>query len=246
MSTLVGILVDVSGSMRNSVDDGVDEEGGRWARSIFKVIDELIKHDVPSSNQTFALAFGGSSHPEVFDLLSTVGKAQDDQSSIEDLKSRRSKAEIKDEILDILESNGVSRVRISGKVGVLLNVIDATTAAEILYFSKKSSDFTKRFVNECLSRGYSKYTAFLPSRLLVDPRLSNQLGPEDERETIEKAKRLVAETMKTVQIVDVGKAAIRSVHDASEILHASIAILHFRFKIKETKERNARRSFDFS
>ena len=209
MSTLVGILVDVSGSMRNSVGDGVDERGGSWARSIFKVVDELIKHDVPSSNQTFALAFGGSSHPEVFDLLSTVGKAQDDQSSIEDLKSMRSKTALIDEILAILETNGASTVRMWG--GVLPNVIDDTTAAEILYFLKKSSDFTKRFVNECLPRECREFSARSGS------------WPEDSvREAIEKGKRLVAETMKTVKIVDVSKAAIRSVHNASEILHASI------------------------
>lgn len=67
--------MDVSRSMKNSVGGKVEEEGGEWAKSIFKVVDELIKHDVSSSNQTFALAFGSPCYPEVFDLLGTVRKA---------------------------------------------------------------------------------------------------------------------------------------------------------------------------
>ena len=117
--------MDVSGSMRNSVDDGVGEKGGSWARSVFKVVDELIKHDVPSSNKTFALALGSPSSPEVFDLLSTIGKPQ---SCIEDLSSKRSKISMIDEALNILETNGASRVRTWGKMDVLLKVFDDRTA----------------------------------------------------------------------------------------------------------------------
>ena len=56
----------------------VDAEQGNWARSIFKVVDELIKHDVESSNQTFALALGSPSETEVFDLLGTVRVATEE------------------------------------------------------------------------------------------------------------------------------------------------------------------------
>lgn len=109
MSTLIGILLDVSGSMRSSVGGNVEEKGGSWAKSIFKVVDELIKHDVSSSNQTFALALGSSSHPAVFDLLSTLSKAQEEPSSIEKLKSRKSRIEMIDEALAILTGSGAGR-----------------------------------------------------------------------------------------------------------------------------------------
>lgn len=52
MSTLIGILVDVSGSMRSSVGGNVEEKGGSWAKSIFKVVDELIKHMMMCHLQT--------------------------------------------------------------------------------------------------------------------------------------------------------------------------------------------------
>ena len=233
MSTLIGILVDVSGSMRNSVGDGVDEKGGSWARSIFKVVDELIKHDVSSSNQTFALALGSPSPPEVFDLLSTISKPQEEQSCIEDLRKERSKISMIDEALDILETNGASRVRTWAKMDVLLKVVDDRTAAGILHFLKKSSDFTEKFINECLPRECREislnnlHNEGLFFAMSLVPRYGSNLqssGTETSvREVIAKGKELVAETIKaTVKMVGVSKGAIRSVHNASEILHFCI------------------------
>lgn len=204
---MIGILVDVSGSMKNSVGGRVEEEGGRWAKSIFKVVDELIKHDVSSSNQTFALALGSPFYPEVFDLLSTVSKASQERASIEDIRSRASKRDVIDEALTILERNGATRVRHWLKMDVLLKVIDDTTAAAILYYLQRSSNFTTKFVQECLPRGFHGLLR----------------GTEDlVRDMIEKGKQLVAETRKAEMIVGVSKDAIISVHNASEILHASI------------------------
>ena len=232
MSALIGILVDVSGSMRNSVGDGVDVESGSWARSIFKVVDELIKHDVSSSNQTFALAFGSPSHPQYFDLLSTVKNAQEEQSSIEDLKRRKSKTSMIDEALAILEKNGAERVRTWAKMAVLLKVVDDSTAAAMLHFLQKSSDFTKKFVYNCLPEECREFKLdnirHESLHWLVGwvPVVGNDLqasGTEDSvREAIEKGKQLVTETMKATVMVGVSKAAVKSVHNASEILHASI------------------------
>ena len=231
MSTMIGILVDVSGSMKNSVGDGVDEEAGSWARSIFKVIDELIKHDVPSSNKTFGLAFGSYYHPEVFDLLSTVKKAQESQSSIEDLRSRKSQRELLDESLTILERSGAKRVRTWGKMDVLLKVVDDTTAATILHFLQKSSDFTEKFVYDCLPRecrevlldgvrniaieGSYFMTGLVP---FYGSTLQGWATEDSVREVVKKSERLIADEI----MVGVSKTAIKSVPDASKILHASI------------------------
>ncbi|XP_067024311.1 uncharacterized protein [Acropora muricata] len=86
MPSLIGILVDVSGSMRNNAGSEVNEERASWARSIFKVVDELIKHDVESSNKTFALALGCPFKPQVFDLLGTARVATEEARAIKDLK----------------------------------------------------------------------------------------------------------------------------------------------------------------
>ena len=71
--SLTGILLDVSRSMESNIGSGTDEEGGPWARSIFKVIDDLIEHDVSSENKVFAVGIGANcSRKDIFDVIGTV------------------------------------------------------------------------------------------------------------------------------------------------------------------------------
>ena len=242
MSTLIGILVDVSDSMRNSVDGRVDVDGGKWAKSIFKVVDELIKHDVSSSNQTFALAFG-SCNSAVFDLLSTVSKANTEVSKeraeIEDIRSRASKENVLNEALTILERNGAPRVRHWGKMNVLLKVVDEDSAAAVLYYLKKDCEFMEKFVLECLPRecrelSFDSFTNvgieatyFTAGYVPIFGSTLQSWGTEDSvKQAIEKGKQLMTETRRRkaaeFQLENVSKDAIMSVHDASEILHASV------------------------
>ena len=103
------------------------------------------------------------------------------------------------ELFNILERHRAERVRAWAEMDVLLTVVDATTAAEILHFLKKSSDFAKKFVSECLPRERREcsvnYGALF--RLL---NLQESGTEESVRKAIEKGKQLVAETMKTVEI----------------------------------------------
>ncbi|XP_068747385.1 uncharacterized protein [Montipora capricornis] len=235
MLHLMGILVDVSFSMRCSVgDEAVKPNNGPWARSVFKVIDELIKHDVPSSNKTFALAFGSNFHSrQVFDLLGTVEKAKEEQSYIEDLKSERTPREMIDEILYILENEGAPRVRTWAHMNVLLSVIDDTTAAAMLYFLQRNPDFARRFVHEILPQecreivlevsslakeGVYHFAGLLSRVGLVRPDFQESATEESVKEVIEKGKQLLEE----FRMVAVNKAAIKSVQTASEILHDSV------------------------
>ncbi|XP_015778877.1 PREDICTED: uncharacterized protein LOC107356763 [Acropora digitifera] len=236
MSTLIGILVDVSGSMSNSVGGEVDAERGNWARSIFKVVDELIKHDVESSNQTFALALGSPSETEVFDLLGTVRLATEEARGIKDLSSGKRRRKMIDEALDILQSYGAERVRTWAKMNVLLKVLDEATAAAILYYLQRRPDFARRFVFDCLP------PQCLPLEVVEQPRNSlaefgfmamayvpfygeglQEWASEDSvREAIDKGKELLAEIRsERIEMEPVSKAAIMSVQSASDILHAS-------------------------
>ena len=72
MPALIGILLDVSGSMERSIGRGIDEDGEPWARSIFEVIDNLIKYDVSTDNQVFAVGFGAKEGEKIFDILGTL------------------------------------------------------------------------------------------------------------------------------------------------------------------------------
>ena len=234
MSSLIGILVEVSDSMRNNnTGSEVNDERVSWARSIFKVVDELIKHDVESSNQTFALALGCPFQPKVFDLLGTAQVATEEARGIKDLSSRKTLRELIDEALDILERNEAVRVRKWGKMDVLLDVLDQTTAAAILYYLQRRPFFTKRFVFECLPRECREIV--VQPRALVSefsylvmgavPLFSDDLqgwaSESSVREAIDKGKKLMKEIRRGLMVA-VNKAAIMSVQSASEILHNSI------------------------
>ncbi|XP_067024301.1 uncharacterized protein [Acropora muricata] len=233
MSSLSGILVDVSDSMRNNAGSEVNEERVSWARSIFKVVDELIKHDVESSNQTFALALGCPFKPKVFDLLGTARVATEEARGIKDLSSRKTLRELIDEALDILERNEAVRVRTWGKMDVLLKVLDQTTAAAILYYLQRRPSFIKRFVFECLprecreivweARALANEVGF--QAMGVVPRFRGDLqgwaSESSVREAIVKGTQLMEEIRRGL-IVAVNKEAIMSVQSASEILHNSI------------------------
>ena len=246
MSSLIGILVDVSDSMRNSVSDRVEAKGGSWAKLLLEVVNKLIKDDVSSSNQTFALAFGGLFDPEVFDLLSTLDKANEEQSFINDLKSWKSHKEIINEVLDSLERNGAESVRWCVRMETLAKVFDATTAAAILYYLERNPNFTERFVYECLPSecrshptpdsvrtwpillgvyaclatgllGAIAFTAGTIAKITKD-----KVKDYSIENALEKGKLLLAET-RTVRRVTVNEAALMSAQSAFKILHDSIA-----------------------
>ena len=252
MSSLIGILVDVSDSTRNSVRDRVEAEGGRWVTLSLKVVNQLIKDDVSSSNQTFVLAFGRLFDPEVFDLLSTLNKANEEH-FIKDLKSRKSHEEIINEILDILERNGAVSVRTCVKMKILTEVFNATTAAAILYYLERNPDFTERFVNECLlsecrshptpdsvANNYGEtllgavgsaavfgivgFIGFAVDKYISKTKEDKEKMIKDHsiKNELEKGKLLLAET-RTGRKVTVNKGTLVSVQSAFKILHDSIA-----------------------
>ena len=86
MAALTGILLDVSGSMSRSIGEGTDEEGGPWARSIFEVIGNFVKNDVPTDNHVFAIGFGANCGYEVFDIIGTLKNIEKQRERIDQPK----------------------------------------------------------------------------------------------------------------------------------------------------------------
>ncbi|KAH3791199.1 uncharacterized protein LOC127838817 [Dreissena polymorpha] len=80
--SLIGLLLDVSGSMKENAVGSVEEEG-EWVRSLFQVIDDVIKHDVNENNRVFTIGFGGQSNDGTFDILKSVDKAQQQKETLE-------------------------------------------------------------------------------------------------------------------------------------------------------------------
>ena len=138
---LIGILLDVSDSMRNNVGSGVDEDGGPWALSIFEVIDNLIKHDVSPDNSVFALAFGARGGDQLLDILTCLQSSKCDQKATDDQIEK---------IYRILEGAGAKYIRKWARREVVQGVFTRHKACLFLEKAESDEDFPKTFVQTCL------------------------------------------------------------------------------------------------
>ena len=159
MLYLTCILVNVSNSNWKALSGKLKSEGGSWARFLLKVVNELIISTLPFSKDTFVLAFNLHFHPELFDLWSSLVEANKEQFHIETLTSRKTKEEIINEVLNVLEKNGAGRVRTwVQNAKFVAEVLDPTSAAAILYHWHQSPNFAKKFVECLLSECHNKET----------------------------------------------------------------------------------------
>ena len=138
---LIGILLDVSDSMRRNVGSGVDEDGGPWALSIFEVIDNLIKHDVSPDNSVFALAFGARGGDQLLDILTCLQSSKCDQKATDDQIEK---------IYRILEGAGAKYIRKWARREVVQGVFTRHKACLFLEKAESDEDFPKTFVQTCL------------------------------------------------------------------------------------------------
>ena len=138
---LIGILLDVSDSMRDNVGSGVDEDGGPWALSIFEVIDNLIKHDVSPDNSVFALAFGARGGDQLLDILTCLQSSKCDQKATDDQVEK---------IFRILEGAGAKYIRKWARREVVQGVFTRHKACLFLEKAESDEDFPKTFVQMCL------------------------------------------------------------------------------------------------
>ena len=145
MASFTGILLDVSGSMRRSIGEGTDEEGGPWARSIFEVIDNLIKYDISSDNHVFAIGFGAGCGEEIFDIIGTL-----EQIPNQDDVQVPVTADHINEIFDILEGAGARTIRKWAEVEVVKKALTDNLAVVFLNKFKSDQSFLKEFVEKIL------------------------------------------------------------------------------------------------
>ena len=216
----MGILVDVSDPKWKTLSGKWELAGGSWARILLQMVNELINSTLPFSKDTFVLAFGRHFDPEVFDLCSSLVEANEEQLHIENLMSSKTKEEIINEVLDILERNGAPRVRTwLQNTELMAQFLDTTSAAAIFYYLRRSPDFAKKFVDECLpSECHSSETGWWHEWLFP---VSAPPSPNSVQETMNKGKLLLSET-RTAQRTAVSKDAIISVQSASAVLQTSI------------------------
>ena len=246
MASLTGILLDVSGSMRRSIGTGTDEEGGPWARSIFKVIDNFVKHDVPSDNHVFAIGFGANCGVEMFDIIGTVKKIEKQRERIGQAKI----TEIIDQepvtprhidlIFHKLEGAGAHTIRKWVTEEEFSRVVTDEMAVMLLNKFESDESFLKKFVQEFLptaSRDWSEsLRQGLPGHLYSAQSAAATVTSRFKRATVEDIREvisrvtpyLVDEKREKVEpkllkekkgTVGVTVDSIFNVQEASDVLH---------------------------
>ncbi len=158
--TLIGVLVDVSDSMRETYEDFHDKakeklrehndknvkKTATWARSVLNVIDELVKHDTTERNELFVFAFGGSSEGSaILDLL----KALEHKKDMLHLE-KQSLEQVIHVALDMLEKNGAPLIKEWATTEALAKVITKSEAVMLVSTMKKSNEYMWDFVKTCL------------------------------------------------------------------------------------------------
>ena len=247
MASFTGILLDVSGSMRRSIGEGTDEKGGPWARSIFEVIDNLIKYDISSDNHVFAIGFGAGCGEEIFDIIGTL-----EQIPNQDDVQVPVTADHINEIFDILEGAGARTIRKWAEVEVVKKALTDNLAVVFLNKFKSDKSFLKEFVEKILPPACQDW-----QKLERDPFLGGPLavaGGIFRREVIspvlevgQDAFSSVVTTFRTATVADVKEVvekakayllkkvdvnSIFNVQDASDVVHGCVG------EKKLTKERS--------
>ena len=247
MASFTGILLDVSGSMRRSIGEGTDEKGGPWARSIFEVIDNLIKYDISSDNHVFAIGFGAGCGEEIFDIIGTL-----EQIPNQDDVQVPVTADHINEIFDILEGAGARTIRKWAEVEVVKKALTDNLAVVFLNKFKSDKSFLKEFVEKILPPACQDW-----QKLERDPFLGGPLavaGGIFRREVIspvlevgQDAFSSVVTTFRTATVADVKEVvekakayllkkvdvdSIFNVQKASDVVHGCVG------EKKLTKERS--------
>lgn len=146
MSTFTGIILDVSGSMQQHSSGRSNEKGGEWTRSVFEVIDDLVKHDLTEKDLVFAIGVGGCGD-KTFDILKTVKQFQE---SFKNKIQFQHYDDLLQKLYTILENGGARTIRNWAQPEVIKKAVDELMAA--LIFDQLQSDavFLQYFVYECL------------------------------------------------------------------------------------------------
>ena len=225
MPSLIGILLDVSYSMRHSIGEGTDK-GGPWARSIFEVIDNLIKYDISSDNHVFAIGFGARCGEEVFDIIGTLKQIPNQDNVAEGPAT----TEHINEIFDVLEEAGAVRVRKWAEVEVVKKALTDNLA--VVFLNNSDQPFLKEFVEKILppacrdwpKPGVGLYLGAVYAAALIWPPaviptvLALKYGPEVGNVYLSWVTRYRRATVEEVkEVVEKAKAYLLKKIDAEEV-----------------------------
>ena len=217
-NALIGILLDVSRSMKRSIGRGIDKDGELWARSIFEVIDNLIKYDVSTDNHVFAVGFGAKEGEKIFDILGTLQRIHLHNQAFERNDEPVTPSHL-NEIFQILEKAGARYIRKWADVEVARKVVSDYTANLLLRKCQSDRSFARKFVMEFLPpacRGW--HTADKPLLGLVET-VATSVVTTFKRATTEDVKDVIDKAAPHLMKKSVGEDSIFNVRKASDIIH---------------------------
>ena len=218
MPALIGILLDVSGSMERSIGSGIDEDGEPWARSIFEVIDNLIKYDVSTDNHVFAVGFGANEGEQIFDILGTLERIHLHNQAFERNDKPVTRGHL-NEIFNILKKAGARYIRKWADVEVTRRVIPDYTADLLLRKFQSDQSFARKFVMEFLPPACRDWhTEDNPLLGLVET-VATSAMTTFKRATTEDVKDVIDKAAPHLMKKSVGEDSIFNVRKASDILH---------------------------
>ena len=218
MPALIGILLDVSGSMERSIGSGIDEDGEPWARSIFEVIDNLIKYDVSTDNHVFAVGFGANEGEQIFDILGTLERIHLHNQAFDRNDKPVTRGHL-NEIFNILEKAGARYIRKWADVEVARSVIPDYTADLLLRKFQSDQSFARKFVMEFLPSACRDWdTGGNPLLGLVET-VATSAVTTFKRATTEDVKDVIDKAAPHLMKKSVGEDSIFDVRKASNILH---------------------------
>ena len=218
MSALIGILLDVSGSMKRSIGRGINENREPWARSIFEVIDNLIKYDVSTDNHVFAVGFGANEGEQIFDILGTLERIHLHNQAFDRNDKPVTRGHL-NEIFKILEKAGARYIRKWADVEVARRVVPDYTADLLLRKCQSDQSFARKFVMEFLPPACRDWhTEDNPLLGLVET-VATSVVTTFKRATTEDVKDVIDKAAPHLMKRSVGEDSIFNVRKASDILH---------------------------
>ncbi len=227
--SLTGILLDVSASMQRDIGSGIDEEGGPWAHSIFKVIDDLIEHDLTSENRVFAVGVGANCSTQIFDVIGTLQRIKDMEIPPYRKNAPATIGSI-NKILNILEKNGARNIRQWIKDVALIQETVSDYMATLV-FSKLESDeqFLRKFVDEFLPSSCQDYVTTAPHGLNVGATFGLSYVEDYAVRAVSRFKSATREDIheivdraKCYFLRDIATRSIFSVQDTSRIIRGCV------------------------
>ena len=207
---LTGILLDVSASMQSSVGSGIDEQGGSWAQSIFKVIDNLIEHDLTSENRVFGIGVGASCTKQIFDVIGTLQQIENMETPSYIRNSPATRGQI-NKIIDILRRNGATSIHcLVRDITPIQDEVSDYMAVLVRKRLESDTEFLQKFVFEILPSP----CRYANNLVVSGASLLRSATGEEIHDVVEKAKCYF--------LKDVTIRSIFSVQDASRIIRGCV------------------------